>query len=88
MKNFDAVWSRIEANAGETFHQLRGAEFRYAIQGNSVVPDRTNRSIARSQFEKALEIVPLDDTTSIQHLQGPSYIYAILMDKRIRQSEW
>ncbi|GAG82416.1 unnamed protein product, partial [marine sediment metagenome] len=34
------------------------------------------------------EFIPLSGTTEIQHLQGPSYIYAILMDKRIRKDNW
>jgi hypothetical protein len=33
-------------------------------------------------------LVPLENTVPVQHLRGPSYIYAILMDPRIRQDDW
>ena len=82
------VWSRIRAHAGEQFAQKRGGEFTYHVAGSSVIPDRTNRSLPRSDFEKALTMVPLDGPGKIQHLQGPSYIYAVLMDDRIRDCDW
>lgn len=77
------VWSRIKAHEGETFRQIRGGEFTYDVDGNHVTLHRTNRKIPMSDFEKALSMYPLRDTTVVQHLQGPSYIYAILMDHRI-----
>jgi hypothetical protein len=54
----DAVWERIEARAGEEFHLVKGAVFTYQVIGGHVVPDRTRQQIPRSQFAKALELVP------------------------------
>lgn len=88
MIRFSAVWEKIEAHAGDSFRQIRGGEFKYSIQSGHVVPDRTNHQLARSQFEKAFGLVPLENTTSVQHLRGPSYLYAILMDSRIRGQDW
>jgi hypothetical protein len=34
------------------------------------------------------ELVPLTTTAPLQRLQGPSYLYAILMDDRIRHGDW
>jgi hypothetical protein len=87
---FDEVWHRIVKHEGEVFMQKRGGRFTYAIggKGNYILPDRTNQNIARSDFSRAYELVPLSGTTALQHLRGPSYIYAILMDDRIRQSNW
>ncbi|HEX7002653.1 MAG TPA: hypothetical protein VF168_00490 [Trueperaceae bacterium] len=84
----EQVWERIERSAGEPFRQLRGGKFTYEVRGNALLPDRTNRQLARSQFERALELVPLENTAAVQHLQGPSYIYAILMDPRVRKDDW
>ena len=85
----DIVWARIRAAAGEEFYQIRGKVFRYEVQGTAVMPEGVNQNIPRSQFEEALELVPLKTTVPVQHLRGPSYIYAILMDLRIRGSdEW
>lgn len=85
---FDRVWRRIETYAGETFHQVRGGAFTYEVRSGAVWPDRTTRAIARSQFEQAHDLVPLPSTRPVQHLQAPSYIYAILMDPRVRGSDW
>ncbi len=84
----DEVWRRIEMAAGQTFRQRRGGEFTYEVRGRSLIPDRTNRVLPRSDFERALGMVPLENTVPLQSLQGPSYLYAILMDPRIRQSDW
>lgn len=89
MISIDTVWARIKASAGEEFHQIRGKPFTYEVCGAAVVPEGINQNIPRVHFEKALELLPLENTVPVQHLRGPSYIYAILMDRRIRGSdEW
>lgn len=85
---FERVWRRIERHAGEPFHQIRRGAFTYEVRSGAVWPDRTNRAIARSQFLQAYDLVPLPSTRVVQHLQGPSYIYAILMDQRVRGDDW
>ena len=54
-RDITTVWARIEAKAGETFHQKRGSAFTYEVRGGTVVPDRTNRVLPRIDFEKALQ---------------------------------
>ena len=85
---FDVVWRRIQSHAGDTFRQIRGGEFTYEVRSGAVWPDRTDRALPRSHFEQAFTHVPLDSTVPLQRLQGPSYLYAILMDRRIRQGDW
>jgi hypothetical protein len=87
--SIDTVWARIKAHEGEIFKQIRGKKFTYTVVGASLVPEGINQNIPRSDFERALQFLPLESTVSVQHLRGPSYIYAILMDKRIRgEDEW
>ena len=81
---FSVIWERIKANQGQAFHQIRGAAFAYAVTDEHVYPNRTNQRIPKSHFEEAFAFVPLPNTAPVQHLRGPSYIYAILMDERIR----
>ncbi len=88
MVTFDTIWARIDSHAGERFVQIRGGEFTYEVASGYVVPDRTNRRLPKSNFEEVFGLVPLKNTVQIQHLQGPSYIYAILMDKRVRENDW
>lgn len=88
MVSFDTVWRRIEAHAGAEFRQIRGGAFRYEVANSYIKPDRTNQQLPRTHFEQAFALVPLTSTAQVQHLRGPSYLYAILMDSRIRQSDW
>src|SRR5690348_12942961 len=76
----ETVWARIREHAGETFRQIRGGAFTFSVNSNYLQLDRTNRRIPKSDIAKALALVPLENTTPVQRLQAPSYIYAILMD--------
>jgi hypothetical protein len=88
MPNFTSVWNRIEAHAGDEFTTVTGKAFTFVVEHGAVRTSRTNRQIPRSDFEKALALVPLENTVVLQDLQGPSYVYAILMDERVRAGEW
>lgn len=82
--DIDTVWKRIVACEGKTFRQIRGKTYTYEISGNVLIPEGINQNVPKSQFEQALEYLPFHDTTEVQHLRGPSYLYSILMDPRIR----
>lgn len=86
----EAVWKRIIANEGEKFHLKGGAEFTYKIEDNALRPSTNKTLISKGQFEKGLELVPTENTVPFQKakLWGPSYLYAILMDERIKQNGW
>lgn len=66
-----SVWLRVEAHAGDTFEQLRGATFTYRVVWGRVVPDRTVQQISKSHFARALELVPLSGPGEIQPLRVP-----------------
>lgn len=84
----EEIWSRIKSHSGDVFCQMRGKKFSYAVDGDYIKLDATNQNIPKKHIGQALSLVPLDDTTPVQHLRGPSYIYAILMDERIRKKDW
>ena len=87
--SINTVWARIKALEGQPFHQVRGKEYTYTLVGNAIRPDGINQNITMTEFTKALDLLPLENTTPVQHLRGPSYIYSILMDPRVRKSdEW
>ena len=86
---FDEVWRRIVQHAGEPFKTKRGREFTYTVTGNHLKPDHVNRNIGQADFEKALKEVPLSGPGVIRDVcQGPAFVYAILMDDRIRHIDW
>ena len=87
--DIEEVWKRIEAHQGETFQQVMGQTFTYTVEGNAVVPSTTNVKIQKSQFAKALPYVPFEKVSDVpKDVFGPSYVYAILMDERIRNGDW
>ena len=86
--DFETVWNRILAFQGEEFRQIRGGTFTYTVEGDYVVPNRTNWRFPKKQIEEAYKLMPVSSTKQLQHLYGPSYLYAILMDGRIRQGDW
>jgi len=86
MDSFDAVWQRIEANAGKEFRTKTGLPFTYEVVGTSVVPDRTGYPLHVSNFLTAFDLLPPSGPGQINTLvRGPAYVYAILTDRRIVQ---
>jgi hypothetical protein len=89
MAGTEEIWSRIEAHQKEKFYLINGGEFTYIVDGGQVILNCTNQKIPKSNIGNALEFVPLINTTPLQKkFRAPSYIYAILMDERIRQNDW
>ena len=88
MASIIEVWSRIKEHEGDTFKTITGLEFSYSIDGDSIIPSRTDWNIPKSHVGKSLERVPLKDTTEIQDLMGPSYLWGILNDDRISNGDW
>jgi hypothetical protein len=90
MANYDVniIWQRIISYQGQTFNQIRGKAFTYQADGNRIRLSSTNQNIEKSSVDEALSYVPLVNTVPIQHLRAPSYLYAILMDNRIRNGDW
>ncbi len=85
----EKVWGRIKALEGEEFHTKTGKLFTFEISGNVFQPSRTQYKISKSDFGKALGLVPFDGPGTINKLvRGPAYIWAVLHDLRIRQQDW
>jgi hypothetical protein len=84
--DFDDVWSRIVSLDGATFHQKSGKSFSYTARSGCVVPNTTNRLLPRSHFAEAYRRLPTSGPGALQDLQGPSYLWAILTDPRVRPS--
>lgn len=92
MARIDVVWERIQRHAGSVFQTVTGLPFTYEVPGRYLRVFRDgeeiNRSLSRTNFERALALMPTDGPGDLQGRQGPSYTWAILMDPRIRQSDW
>ena len=81
---FAATWARVQQHSGETFRTITGKEFRYEARPGGVEMLTTSRMLPRSSFEEAFARMPVPGPGALQDLQGPSYLYAILTDPRVR----
>jgi thymidylate synthase len=84
MTEFAAAWAKVQQHTGETFRTVTGREFRYEARNGGVKMLTTTRMLPRSSFEEAFARMPVNGPGALQDLQGPSYLYAILTDPRVR----
>ena len=84
MTEFAATWAKVQQHSGEAFSTVTGKEFRYEAHNGGIEMLTTNRTLPRSSFEEAFARMPVDGPGALQDLQGPSYLYAILTDPRVR----
>ena len=89
MVTIEEVWARIVKHEGEEFHTKKGLPFTYEIRGEVFFPSRTDDQISKSDFEKTLECVPFAGPSVVNRLvRGPSYVWAVLHDPRIRLQDY
>jgi hypothetical protein len=88
----DSVWDRIKTHQGEDFSTARGLPFTYLIEGAGIwffrEGRRINRKLTRTQVDAAIVRCPLSSTTEIKDLMDYAYLFALLMDARIRGQAW
>jgi hypothetical protein len=88
----EEVWRRIAGHQGEQFQTVSGLAFTFQLEGPGIWffrdGKRVNRKLTRRQFEVALSRCPLTRTTEIKDLMDYPYVFALLMDSRIRGQAW
>ena len=88
----ESVWRRIESHQGEEFRTAKRLPFTYAVEGAGIwffrYGRRINRKLMRTQVEIAIARCPLASTTEIKDLMDYPYLFALLMDTRIRGGAW
>jgi len=85
--DFNEILSRMKQYTNTPFYLKGGKEFRYTIHQNKVWIDN-NQYIYLSQFRKGYEQAPVEGPGSFEHIWGPSYVWAVFHDKRIRKNDW
>jgi len=88
----EAVWHRIKSHQGGEFKTATGLPFTYEVEGTGIWffrnGQRINRKLTRTQVDKAIARCPLSSTTEIKDLMDYPYLFALLMDIRIRREAW
>ena len=88
-KNIETVWANIVRNEGEKFYTKDRVEFIFSIDGDSFEPKPVTgtkyKPVAKETIEHVLlNYMPLKYPTQLpEQIYPRSYIYAILVDKRI-----
>ena len=84
--NIINVWKNIKKYSGEEFYTKTGIPYSYTVKGSQVMLQNTNRNIPYSDFEKAVNLSNIS-ISKLNELgvQGPSYIYGIITDERIKK---
>jgi hypothetical protein len=88
--NLDTLWDRILRHEGETFRTIRGRAVTYrAKPGGLYFYHADGRPIdqfsSRNEIFEAAGRFPLRNTAGIKDLRNPSYLFAVLMDRRIHE---
>lgn len=87
--SIDDLWSRLRSLEGHDFETKTGKPFTYEISGDVFHPSRTKYNVSKSEFRKALALVPFDGPGVINRtVRGPAYVWAVLHDGRIRKRDW
>ena len=85
---FDEIWSRIVSHAGEPFSTKTTLQFTYRIEGNRLCLNSNTYRISKNDFEKAYRMLPINGPGEIGEIvRGPSYVWAILHDRRISEGK-
>ena len=87
---FRKVWERIRRNQGQGFRTVRGLEFTYRLERDSVLRilrehREIDQQIPRGEVEKAWSRRPLASRKDLDDLRGSSYLFGIVTDRRIVQ---
>jgi hypothetical protein len=86
--SFAVVWDRIQAHAGEPFATSKGLPFTYSVTRAELHPTGTGQPIARAAVEEALMHLPLKNAGATHQVRDSPLLYSILMDERVRASDW
>lgn len=87
--SLDEVWGRLKMFEGHEFETKTGKPFTYEIDGDVFRPSRTKYNVSKSDFRKALELTPFDGPGVINDVvRGPTYVWAVLHDQRVRRQDW
>lgn len=86
-KAFEEVWQHIVKHQGEEFRTKTGIVFKYKVIGEDVIPLHiANGNPRKKDFLKAYELGEIKNISQLNaaKIMGPSYVFAIMTDNRIR----
>jgi hypothetical protein len=84
--NIETIWKHIQSFEGQVFKTVRGVEYTYLVYDNYLlINDDKRRKITKDSLITALTITnPTPSKIQRKNIWGPSYVYGIITDKRIK----
>jgi hypothetical protein len=84
--NIETIWKHIRFYEGQVFKTVRGVEYTYLVYDNYLlINDDKRRKITKDSLITALTITnPTPSKIQRENIWGPSYVYGIITDKRIK----
>ena len=84
--DIDRVWANICKHEGEVFYTVRNKAYTYVVKDNYIlIKNDSRKRITKTNFEMALQIQnPTSSKIGNAGIWGPSYIYGIITDSRIK----
>jgi hypothetical protein len=93
----EGVWKRVVSYQGKEFRTKTGIPFTYSVEGDSgiwfyhqggkLIEMRLWRGQLNQAVKRCLRRVP-EKVTEFTDLRDPSYLYGLLTDQRIRDTDW
>lgn len=81
--SFEALWGRIERNAGIQIYTKRGQGFAYDVEAGYVTVRESGTRVPQSQFRRALAQWPATGPSTMRGVYAASVVWAVLADRRI-----
>ena len=75
---FEALWGRIELNAGTEIFTKRGQGFTYEVEAGYLIVRESGTRVPRSQFRKALGQWPATGPSAMRGIYAASVVWAVL----------
>jgi hypothetical protein len=89
---FKRVWRRIVEHQGAEFRTMKNLPFTHKVEGNGIWFYRNGKRIEQRlgshEVERAIPLCPVNKTTDLKRFRDPSYLFGLLMDPRIRSTDW
>ena len=84
--NIETVWQNIKLHEGEIFRTITGVEYVYVVYNDYfLVNNLQSRRITKAMIEKSITFEnPTVKKIEVAGCRGPSYIWGIITDSRIR----
>ena len=84
--NIETVWNNVKFCEGQVFKTVRGVEYNYVVFSEYILINADKkRRITKAALKIAIAINnPTPSKIQQKNIWGPSYVYGIITDKRIK----